>query len=139
VQISEGALDAVFRRAKPCFDNEVAAILTRLAAGTTARRRAVVRGIARCERDAAGLAERRLLQQHDMTWPDLLTPASVKREPGIGTWRTTYAELAKRAGDLRLWERKFVEDLPAFRRLSSKQRYILTEIAVGLGGRHEPL
>jgi transposase len=29
-QISEGALDAMFRRAKPCFDNAVAAILARL-------------------------------------------------------------------------------------------------------------
>ena len=30
LEISEGALDAMFRRAAPCFDNEVAAILTRL-------------------------------------------------------------------------------------------------------------
>ena len=30
LQISEGALDAMLRRAKPCFDNEVAAILARL-------------------------------------------------------------------------------------------------------------
>jgi len=30
LHISEGALDAMFRRAKPCFDNEVAAILARL-------------------------------------------------------------------------------------------------------------
>src|ERR1700688_2770863 len=30
VQISEGALDAMFRRAAPCCDNEVAAILARL-------------------------------------------------------------------------------------------------------------
>jgi len=30
LQISEGALDAMFRRAKPCFDDEVAAILARL-------------------------------------------------------------------------------------------------------------
>jgi transposase len=30
LQISEGALDAMFRRAKPCLDNEVAAILARL-------------------------------------------------------------------------------------------------------------
>ena len=29
-QISEGALDAMLQRAKPCFDNEVAAILARL-------------------------------------------------------------------------------------------------------------
>ena len=30
LQISEGALDAMFRRAKPCFDNETTAILARL-------------------------------------------------------------------------------------------------------------
>src|SRR6185295_13220130 len=30
LQISEGALDAMLKRAKPCFDNEVAAILARL-------------------------------------------------------------------------------------------------------------
>ena len=30
LRISEGALDAMFRRAKPCFDTEVAAILARL-------------------------------------------------------------------------------------------------------------
>jgi transposase len=30
LRISEGALDAMLRRAKPCFDNEVAAILARL-------------------------------------------------------------------------------------------------------------
>ncbi len=30
LQISEGALDAMLQRAKPCFDSEVAAILTRL-------------------------------------------------------------------------------------------------------------
>jgi len=30
LRISEGALDAMFRRAKPGFDNEVAAILARL-------------------------------------------------------------------------------------------------------------
>ena len=30
LQISEGALDAMFRRGKPCFDNEFAAILARL-------------------------------------------------------------------------------------------------------------
>ena len=32
LQISEGALDALVKRAKPCFDNEVAAILARRAA-----------------------------------------------------------------------------------------------------------
>jgi hypothetical protein len=32
LRISEGALDALWRRAKPCLDNEVAAILARCAA-----------------------------------------------------------------------------------------------------------
>jgi len=45
------------------------------------------------------------------------------------TWRTTCAELIKRAGDLRPWERKFVADLPGFPRISTKQRYVLKEIA----------
>ena len=40
LQISEGALDAMLQRAKPCFDNEVAAILARLrsARSTPAKR-----------------------------------------------------------------------------------------------------
>ena len=81
------------------------------------------------ERDAAGLAAHRLLQRHQLTWADLLARPPVKREPFIGTWRTTCAELAARRGLLRPWERKFVEDLPAFPRLSSKQRYVLKAIA----------
>ena len=37
--------------------------------------------------------------------------------------------LAERQRSLRAWERGFVADLPRFRRLSFKQRYILNEIA----------
>jgi hypothetical protein len=81
------------------------------------------------ERDAAALAAHRLITQAGITWPDLLAPPPVKREPLYGTWRTTCAELMRQQGDLRPWERKFVADLPAFPRLSTKQRFILGEIA----------
>jgi hypothetical protein len=70
----------------------------------------------RDEWDAAGLS-----------WDQLLAPPVVKREPL--PWRQTCAVLAKHPGDLRPWERKFVADLPAFPRLSTKQRYVLNEIA----------
>jgi hypothetical protein len=86
------------------------------------------------ERDAAGLAAHRLLQQHDLTWSDLLLPAPVKREPLHSTWRRVCAELATRPDGLRPWERSFVADLPKFPRLSSKQRYILQEIATRVLG-----
>jgi hypothetical protein len=82
------------------------------------------------ERDAAALAAGRLLKRYGLTWqelPALLQPP--KREPLWSTWRQTCAELTKRQGDLRPWERKFVADLPAFPRISTKQRYVLDEIA----------
>jgi hypothetical protein len=44
-------------------------------------------------------------------------------------WRTTCSELQKRAGELRPFERQFVADLPRFQRISTKQRYVLNEIA----------
>jgi hypothetical protein len=87
------------------------------------------------ERDAAGLAAHRMLQQHDLTWSDLLIPAPVKREPLHSTWRTTCTELAKRGGDLRPWERLFVAELPKFPRISTKQRHCLQSIAGRVLGR----
>jgi hypothetical protein len=86
------------------------------------------------ERDAAAMAAHRLLQQHQITWPDLLARPPVRREPLHGTWRTTCAELASRPDDLRPWERSFVADLPKFPRLSTKQRYVLQEIAARVLG-----
>jgi hypothetical protein len=80
------------------------------------------------ERDAAALAAARLVKTAGLSWAQILAAPPVKREPGYGTWRTTCTELQKRPGDLRPWERKFVADLPAFPRISSKQRYILDEI-----------
>ena len=81
------------------------------------------------ERDAAGLAAHRLLQQHKLTWPDILATRQSRREPLYSTWRATCAELTERSGDLRPWERQFVVDLPKFQRISTKQRYVLNEIA----------
>ena len=81
------------------------------------------------ERDAAALAAHRLLQQRGITWHDLLARPPVHREPLQSKWRATCAELANRQADLSPWDRKFVADLPRFSRISSKQRYVLAEIA----------
>lgn len=86
------------------------------------------------ERDAAGLAAHRLLQQCRVSWADLLAKPPQHREPLHSTWRDTCAELMKRPGDLRAWEKTFVADLPNFRRISTKQRYVLQEIATRVLG-----
>ena len=81
------------------------------------------------ERDAAGLAAHRLLQSRGLTWPAVLAPPTRAREPLQGDWRQTCAACLERRGSLRPWEIGFLNDLPNFRRVSSKQRYILQEIA----------
>jgi len=81
------------------------------------------------ERDAAALAAARLVKAAGLSWAQILAAPPVKREPLFSTWRTTCAELQKRPGSLRPWERSFVADLPAFPRISTKQRYVLNEIA----------
>jgi hypothetical protein len=82
------------------------------------------------ERDAAVLAATRLLQRHRMRWSELLTiPPTQVREPLYSTWRKTCARLMEQPGRLRPWERSFVADLPRFPRISTKQRYVLCEIA----------
>jgi hypothetical protein len=79
------------------------------------------------ERDAAA---QRILAKAGLSWDDIIAAAPAPhREPRIGTWRTTCAELQKHQGSLRPWERGFVRDLPNFQRLSTKQRYVLNEIA----------
>jgi hypothetical protein len=83
------------------------------------------------ERDAAALAATRILKAARLSWDDLLRrpEPTEHREPLLGTWRTTCVALQKRQDSVRTWERKFVADLPRFLRISSKQRYILAEIA----------
>lgn len=74
------------------------------------------------ERDAAALAADRILTKAGLTWPEIFAGKSPEhREPLLGTaWRKTCAELQKRPGALRPWERGFVTDLPRFLRLSMK-------------------
>jgi hypothetical protein len=82
------------------------------------------------ERDAAGLAAARLVQQHGITWQAVIEPPAIEKSlPELGTWRQTVAQCLERPGSLRAWEAGFLRDLPAFRRLSTKQRYCLKEIA----------
>lgn len=82
------------------------------------------------ERDAAGLAAHRLVQRVGLSWRQVLQPPAIeKRLPELGTWRQTVRDCLARPGDLRPWERSFLADLPGFRRLSTKQRYVLKEIA----------
>ncbi len=82
------------------------------------------------ERDAAGLAAHRMVQQRGLRWSDVMEPAPIEKQlPELGTWRQTVAACLGQPGSLRRWEVCFLSDLPAFRRLSTKQRYCLKEIA----------
>jgi hypothetical protein len=82
------------------------------------------------ERDAAGLMAHKMIQAKGLDWLEVIDPAPATKAPSeIVTWRQTCVELQKRSGDLRAWERGFVANLPRFQRLSTKQRYILAEIA----------
>jgi hypothetical protein len=88
--------------------------------------------------NAARMADR-LLRQHGLTWGDVLAPRpQEKMMPLMGTWRTKCADLLERRGDLRPWEERFVADLPKFRRLSVKQRYVLDEIVARVLGDKTP-
>ena len=96
----------------------------------TLRLAALAGGAGDAERLAALAAAERLLARHALALPDLVALAPVEhREPQRGIWRQTCRQLAERPGSLRKWERDFVADLPRFGRISSKQRYILNEIA----------
>jgi hypothetical protein len=56
-------------------------------------------------------------------------PAIEKALPELGTRRQTVAQCLERPGALKPWELGFLRDLPGFRRLSTKQRCVLKEIA----------
>jgi Protein of unknown function (DUF2786) len=84
------------------------------------------------ERAAATARASALLDRHGLRWGDVarqMQAEPVHREPLRGTWRTVCARLLERQDELSQWERGFVRDLPRFRRLSTKQRYCLNEIA----------
>jgi hypothetical protein len=82
------------------------------------------------ERTAAALAAARLVKASGLTWQQILAPKPADHPlPELGTWRETVRDCLARPGSLRPWEIGFLRDLPNFRRLSTKQRYCLKEIA----------
>ena len=82
------------------------------------------------ERDAAGQAASRMVSQAGLTWQQVMNPPAIEKAlPELGVWRKTVAELLQHRGSLRTWEIGFLTDLPGFRRVSTKQRYVLKEIA----------
>jgi hypothetical protein len=79
------------------------------------------------ERDAAGLAAHRLVQERDLTWSDILCrPASEQQH---ATWRGIVQACLRHPHNLSAWELHFLRDLPRFPRLSPKQKACLVRIA----------
>ena len=89
------------------------------------------------EKLAALEAANRILAKAGLTWDALLKPGQVVREPQFSIWRQTCRELMEHSGSLRPWELGFVKGLPTFPRLSTKQRYVLNEIATRVLGPRE--
>jgi len=88
------------------------------------------------EREAAALAADRFIRSRGAAWRQVLRPPAEEHKlPLLGTWRDTCAKCLAHPRGLRKWEVDFLTDLPKFRRLSVKQRYVLTEIATRLGVR----
>jgi len=91
------------------------------------------------EVQAAAAAACRIVHAAGVTWAQVLKPPPVEKPlPELGTWRATVADCLARPGSLRPWEAGFLRDLPGFRRLSVKQRYVLREIADRVLQRGEP-
>jgi hypothetical protein len=80
------------------------------------------------ERAAAIAAATRLLERRGMRWSEVLAvaPPAVRRRHD---WRATIAKCLQRPGDLRRWEREFLESLTGFPKMSGKQRTVLAAIA----------
>jgi hypothetical protein len=85
---------------------------------------------------AAARAAARLVKLRGISWRDVVEPPAIEKAlPELGTWRQTVAQCLERRGSLKPWELGFLRDLPGFRRLSTKQRYVLKEIADRVLGR----
>jgi hypothetical protein len=79
------------------------------------------------ERDAAGLAAHRLVQERDLTWSDILCPSAIEQQPA--TWRDIVQACLPHPHNLSPWEQHFLRGLPRFPRLSPKQKACLVRIA----------
>jgi len=84
---------------------------------------------------AAAAAAGRILERHNLRWADLVCPPDPKPSPKPQPpprqplWKNTVAQCLKRTDALSEWERKFLENIKMFTRLSSKQREALDRIA----------
>lgn len=95
------------------------------------------------ERDAAACAAHRLVQQHGVTWHDVVTPPPVRlqtyssppRQPQPPEWIDDLF-LAKRNQEFcTSWEQKFLSSITTASRLSPKQKTVLEKIADTLRGK----
>jgi hypothetical protein len=89
------------------------------------------------ERDNAGRAAHHLVQQHGITWYDVVVthppPDTDADTDPIGVdWRRTAAACLRYPHLLNAWEAGFLARLMRFPRLSCKQRAILLKIALRL-------
>jgi hypothetical protein len=86
------------------------------------------------ERDNAARAAHRLVQQHGITWFDVVVPPpdTDGADPHSGDWRRTAAACSRYPHLLNRWEAEFIWGLSRFPRLSGKQRATLLKIAVRL-------
>jgi hypothetical protein len=89
------------------------------------------------ERDNAARAAHRLVQQHGITWFDVVVTYQPPdrddaADPLGAEWRRTAAACSRYPHLLNRWETDFLVGLPRFPRLSTKQRSALLKIAVRL-------
>jgi hypothetical protein len=87
------------------------------------------------ERDNAAVLANRLIKAKGASWDDVVIGPAPVQKSEIVTWRSTCRELQRHQGSLRTWERQFVAELPAFPRISPKQRAILDQISTRVLGR----
>ena len=73
------------------------------------------------ERDAAACAAQRLLEQHGLTWCQVIAPAAADAtRPAPGDWRQVVQACLQRRHFLSRWEIGFLESLSQYPRLSLK-------------------
>jgi hypothetical protein len=87
------------------------------------------------ERDNAGRAAHQLVQQHGLTWFDLLLPdndVAAAGDPLGADWRRTAAACSRYPHLINRWEAGFLDGLPGFPHLSRKQHDTLFKIVMRL-------
>ena len=93
------------------------------------------------ERDAAGLAAQRLVQQHGITWQDVLASPKIEyrqaeqadtdyaAQAARAAWRKTVKACLEHPDEMTQWETHFLRDIWHRRGLTSRQHEVLNDIA----------